>query len=240
LRDVLAALAREAPFTISVKGEVATEPISISLHDVELEQGLRRLLRGTSYAMTYESASASPDSLQLVELTVFGSAKAAANADVQDRGAQPPGRVKAMPLRPGKAAATSTPTGPSPEHRFPASDDPGRRMETLRTLGQQRSPALKTTPGSALDDPPEEVRDTGLKVPHEADTAVPVEQLTRLAREDSNAHVRMDALARLADHAPDAAREAIEAALQDPEPTVREHAERLLEEVESLNTETSN
>ena len=34
--------------------------------------------------------------------------------------------------------------------------------------------------------------------------------------------------------------EALEAALQDAEPTVREHAERLLEEVESLNTETRN
>ena len=62
LRDVLPALAHEAPFTISVKGEVESEPISISLHDVELEQGLRRLLRGTSYAMTYAPASSAPAS----------------------------------------------------------------------------------------------------------------------------------------------------------------------------------
>jgi hypothetical protein len=48
----------------------------------------------------------------------------------------------------------------------------------------------------------------------------------------------MDALALLADHAPEAAREALEAALQDAEPDVREHAERLLEEVETLNTGT--
>jgi histone H3/H4 len=83
------------------------------------------------------------------------------------------------------------------------------------------------------------VRATALEVLRETDTAVPVEQLTRLAREDGNAHVRMDALALLADHAPESAREALEAALQDAD-TVREHAERLLEEVESLNTETSN
>ena len=70
LRDVLAALAHEAPFTIAVTGEVEAAPISIALHDVELEQGLRRLLRGTSYAMTYapaSPASAPPDKPRLVD-----------------------------------------------------------------------------------------------------------------------------------------------------------------------------
>jgi HEAT repeats len=239
-RDVLAALAHEAPFKISVKGEVETEPISISLHDVELEQGLRRLLRDTSYAMTYESASASPDKPQLVELMVFGSEKAAPNSHVQDMGPQPLGTVRAMPLRNRKGAAASTPTDPSPEHHSPVPDDPGQRVEALRTLGQQRSPELETTLGSALDDPQEEVRATALEVLRDTGTAVPVEQLTRLAREDDNAHLRMDALALLADHAPEAAREALEAAVQDAEPAIREHAERLLEEVKSLNTETRN
>jgi hypothetical protein len=255
LRDVLAALAHEAPFTISIKGEVEPEPISISLHDVELEQGLRRLLRGTSYAMTYasaSSASASPDTPRLVELMVFGSDKAAPNSHVQDMGgtvktmpprqdmrSHPLGTVKAMPLRSSEDAAASTPTGPAPEHHSPAPDDPGQRVESLRTLGQQRSPELDTTLGSALDDPQDEVRATALEGLRDTGTAVPVEQLTRLAREDGHAPVRMDALARLADHAPESAREALEAALQDAESTVREHAERLLEEVESRNTETS-
>jgi hypothetical protein len=256
LWDVLAALAHEASFTISVTGEVETEPISIALHDVELEQGLRRLLRGTSYAMTYESApsaSASPNTLRLVELTVFGSAKAAPDSHVQDVGgtvktmplgqdmwSHPLGTVKAMPFSSSKDATASPPAGPSPEHHSPAPDDPEQRVETLRTLGQQRSPALNTTPGSTRDDPLEEVGATALDVLRDTNTAVPVEQLTRLAREDGHAHVRMDALARLADQAPESAREALEAALQDAEPTVREHAERLLEEVESLNTETRN
>jgi hypothetical protein len=240
LQDVLAALAHEAPFTIAVKGEVETEPISIALHDVELEQGLRRLLRGTSYAMTYEAASASPDQPRLVELTVFGSAKAAANADVQDMGSQPLGTVKAMPLSNRQDTAAATLTGPSREHRLPAPGDPRPRVEAFRTLGQQRSQELETTPGSAPDAPQEEAGATALDVLRETNTAVPVEQLTRLAREDGDAQVRMDALARLADQAPESAREALEAALQDAEPTVREHAERLLEDIESSNTETSN
>lgn len=243
LRDVLAALAHEAPFTISVKGEVESEPISISLHDVELEQGLRRLLRGTSYAMTYapaSSAPASPEDLQIVELMVFGSAKAPPNSHVQDMGSQPLGTVKAMPIRNRENAPALAPTGPSPEPHSPAPEDPGQRVEALRTLGQQRSPEIETTLGSALDDPQGEVRATALEVLRDTGTAVPVERLTRLAREDGNAHVRMDALTLLADHAPDAAWEALEAALQDAEPAIREHAERLLEEVESLNTETRN
>jgi hypothetical protein len=238
LRDVLAALAHEAPFTIAVKGEVETEPISIALHDVELEQGLRRLLRGTSYAMTYESAS--PDQPRLVELTVFGSAKAAANSDVQDMGSQPRGTVKAMPLSNREDTAAATLTGPSRQHRLPAPGDPRPRVEAFRILGQQRSQERETTPGAALDDPQEEVGATALNVLQDPNTAVPAEQLTRLAREDGNAQVRMDALARLADQAPESARETLEAALQDAEPTVREHAERLLEDIESLNTETSN
>ena len=252
---MLDALAHEAPFTIFVKGEVESELISIALHDVALEQGLRRLLRGTSYAMTYESASsasASPDTPRLVELMVFGSDKAAPDSHVQEVGStiktmplrqdmrsHPLGTIKAMPLRNSEDAAALAPTGPPPEHHSSTPDDPGQRAETLRTLGQQRSPELETTLGSALDDPQEEVRATALEVLRDTGTAVPVEQLTRLAREDGHAHVRMDALALLADHAPESAREALEAALQDTEPTVREHAERLLEEVESRNTETS-
>jgi HEAT repeats len=240
LRDALAALAHEAPFKISVKGEVETAPISISLHDIELEQGLRRLLRGTSYAMTYAPASAPPDKPRLVELMVFGGEKAAPDSHVQDTGAPPLGTVKAVPLRNRKDAAAPTPAAPSPEYHSPASDDPGQRVETLRTLGQQRSPALETALGSALEDPQEEVRATALEVLRDTSTSVPVERLTRLAREDGNAHVRMDALTLLADHAPEAAREALEAALQDAEPDVREHAERLLEDAESPDTETGN
>jgi HEAT repeat protein len=93
---------------------------------------------------------------------------------------------------------------------------------------------------SALDDPQAEVRATALEVLRDTGTAVPAERLTRLAREDGHVHVRMDALTLLADHAPEAAREALEAALQDAEPAIREHAEHLLEEVELLNTETEN
>jgi hypothetical protein len=256
LRDVLAALAREAPFKISIKGEVETEPVSISLHDIELEQGLRRLLRGTSYAMTYEpasSASASPDKPRLVELVVFGSDKAAPDSHIQSmggtdkampltqgKGSQPLGTIKATPLRNHRDVPASTPTDPSPEQHFSAADDPGQRVEALRMLGQQRSPDLETTLGSALDDPQEEVRATALEVLRDTGSAVPVERITRLAHEDGNAQLRIDALALLADQAPDAAWEALEAALQDAEPTVREHAERLLEEVESLPAGTGN
>jgi HEAT repeats len=256
LRDVLAALADEAPFKISIKGEVETEPISISLHDVELEQGLRRLLRGTSYAMTYEpasSASASPDQLQIVELMVIGSEKAASNSHVQDMGgtvkamlprqdlgSQPFTTIMAMPIRTSKEAAASTTTDPSPEQHFPASDDPAPRVEALRTLGQQRSPELEATLGSALDDPQEEVRATALEVLRDTGSAVPAERITQMAREDGNARLRIDALALLADHAPDAAWEALESALQDADPTVREEAERRLEEVESQTNQTGN
>jgi hypothetical protein len=254
LRDVLSALAHEAPFKISIKGDVETEPVSISLHDVELEQGLRRLLRGTSYAMTYEpvsSASASPDKPRLVELMVVGSEKAAPNPDVQSMGGtakamtltqgmapQPFGTIKAMPLRTHMDAPVSTPHDPSPEQHLPSSDDPQQRVKALRTLGQQRSPELETTLGSALDDPQEEVRATALEVLRDTGSAVPVERITRLAREDGNAQLRIDALALLADHAPDAAWEALESALQDAELTVREHAERLLEEVESQTNQS--
>jgi hypothetical protein len=130
LRDVLSALALEAPFKISIKGEVETEPISVSLHDVELEQGLRRLLRGTSYAMTYEPASpasASADKPRLVELMVIGGDKTAPNSHVQSMGgtvkampltqgmgSQPFGTVGAMPLRTHRDAPVSTSTDPSP------------------------------------------------------------------------------------------------------------------------------
>jgi HEAT repeats len=256
LRDVLSALAHEAPFKISIKGEVEKEPISISLHDVELEQGLRRLLRGISYAMTYEpasSASATPDRPRLVELMVIGSEKPDPNSHVQSMGgtvkampltqgtgSQPFGTPNSLPLRNRKDAPGSTPTDPSPEQHPPASDDPGQRVEALRTLGQQRSPELETTLGSALDDPQEEVRATALEVLRDTGSAVPVERITRLAREDGNAQLRIDALALLADHAPDAAWEALESALQDAEPSVREHAESLLEEVESQTDQTGN
>jgi hypothetical protein len=231
LRDALATLAHEAPFKISVKGEVEAGPVSTSLHDVELEQGLRRLLRGTSYAMTYapaSSAPASPDQLRIVELMVFGSEKAASNPRDRVMGPQPFDATEALPLRSGEDATASVPTVPPPEDRSPSLDD----------LGQRRSPEIETTLGSALDDPQEEVRATALEVLRDTGTAVPVERLTRLAREDAHAHVRMNALAPLADHAPEAAQQALEAALQDAEPAIRERAERLLEDLQSLGRGT--
>jgi HEAT repeat protein len=171
---------------------------------------------------------------------VFGRGKAAPNSHVQGVGSQTLGTDKAMPPRNSEETTTSAPAGSSPGHHSPAPDDPGQRVETLRTLGQQRSPALEAMLDSALDDPQAEVRATALEVLRDTGTAVPAERLTRLAREDGHVHVRMDALTLLADHAPEAAREALEAALQDAEPAIREHAEHLLEEVELLNTETEN
>jgi hypothetical protein len=173
---------------------------------------------------------------RLVELMVFGSEKAAPNSHVQGMG----GTVKVMPLGNYRDAQVSTPTDPPPEQHFPASDDPGQRVEALRTLGQQRSPELETTLGFALDDPQEAVCATALDVLRDTGSAVPVERITRLARGDGNAQLHIDALALLAAQAPDAAWEALEAALQDAEPTVREHTEPLLEEVESLPVGTGN
>jgi hypothetical protein len=179
------------------------------------------------------SASASPDKPRLVELIVVGRDKAAPNSRVQVMG----GAVKAMPLRNHRGTAVSTSTDPSAGQHFPASNDPGQRVEALRTLGQQRSPEFETTLCSALHDPQVEVRATALEVLRDTGSAVPVERTTRLAREDGNAQLRMEAVALLADHA---AWEALESALQDAEPTVREYAERLLEEVESQPNQTAN
>jgi hypothetical protein len=119
LRDALAALAHEAPFKISVKGEVEAGPVSITLHDVELEQGLRRLLRGTSHAMTYapaSSAPASPGKLRIVELTVFRSEKAASDPQGRVMGSQPLDATEAMPPRSSENATALAPTDPSPEY----------------------------------------------------------------------------------------------------------------------------
>jgi hypothetical protein len=182
------------------------------------------------------SASASPDKPRLVELMVVGRDKAAPNSHVQVMG----GTVKAMPLRNHRGTAVSTSTDPSAGQHFPASDHPGQRIEAPRTPGQQRGPEFETTLSSALHDPQVEVRATALEVPRDTGSAVPVERTTRLAREDGNVQLRMEAVALLADHAPDAAWEALESALQDAEPTVREYAERLLEEVESQPNQTAN
>jgi hypothetical protein len=239
VRDAPAALAHEAPFKSSVKGEIEAGPVSITLYGVELVQGLRRLLRGTSCAMTYaptSSALASPDQPRVVELMVFGSEKAASNPRGRVVGSQPLDTTEAIPPGSSENATALAPTDPSAERHSPLLDDLGQRIKTLRTLRQQRSPELETTLGSALDDPQEEVRATALEVLRDTDTAVPVERLTRLAREDGHAHLRMDALALLTDRTPEAAREVIEAALQDAEPAIRERAERLLGDLQSLGS----
>jgi hypothetical protein len=52
LRTVLAAVSEKASITVKSPGNLE-KPITIEFHDIPLEQGLRRILRGVSYALIY-------------------------------------------------------------------------------------------------------------------------------------------------------------------------------------------
>lgn len=237
LRDALAAVARAAPLKVTISGP-ADEPVSLNVTDVDMERGIRQLLRGQSYVLVHAPLRPAPGqaATRLVGFLVISDAGAhgTGGADAPDHAAAR--RPSARPARPGRPeeivkTRVSGRAADELSHAALWAPFPDERVAALKALSRRAGGAPGVAPvlealATALSDPEESVRAVALDLlaPY-AGPAVPVEALARLAREDRNPSLRRQAVARLAGQTREDARAAVRLALSDPDPAVRELAQ---------------
>lgn len=250
LGAALAAVARAAQIKVEMRGQL-DERVSLRVTDVDLEDGVRRLLRGQSYALTRTGLGpASTESGRpLMEIVVMGRGQPVATASSP---AEASARRDMMQIAPGLAEiGTGAPPKPPAGGSGPSITAWERSRAALwAPLAQERVVALRAlatrarrqgeTGGAreivlaALEDPDESVRAAALEViALPRGPAVPVETIARLAQQDPSPTIRRQAVRRLAEMSQAEARRALWSSLSDPDPTVREFAGTALESIQA-------
>jgi len=198
--------------------QLADELVTISLHDLPVEEALRRLLRGRDFVLV-SSAGRPP------EAHVYGRSTGAAAAPAP--AASPSSAPAGEPVDRGSIAALrhQALTDPDPAARSRAleglaasAEQRAARDAVLEVLDRESNPGLLQR---ALDI-------VG------ADRTIPLEPLVRLAMSNPAPEVRVKALTQLAAHVArdPRARQTLElAAADDDTPGVRDAARALLQQV---------
>jgi hypothetical protein len=229
--QALATLARALPVPITIRGSVGREPVSIALDGISVESALRQLLRGRSYVAVYGEDAANPGVPRLAEIIVLGE-PGAGGQDVEREASPTTPMPASMPAPPMKRIRTSPPRDERELHHLARRGaTAGERRGALTALAHRR-PGRDTTAllAAALDDPDEQVRAVALRHLAALPDAPPAAAVARVAREDTSPHLRRRALDLLALAPSRESERELHRALTDPDPGVREHAERLLQD----------
>jgi len=212
---VLAALARETRLVVTVNGSPADEPVSVTLTEVDLESGIRRLLLGRSYLLVSAEEPAQPghpQSGRLLEVVVLS-------------------RVSALATATGPDGDRSGLHGGRARNRRDRAADETDRVRVLRLASQREGEQALPMLAAALGDPDESVRRTALDAIKDIAERVPVDEVARMSRLDASPRLRTRALELLAERAKDEAGDPLRLALNDPDPEVSERAGELLDDL---------
>jgi HEAT repeats len=254
LADVLAAIGERAGFEVSVRG-TADMSVSMVLAEIPLEEGLRQLLRGGSFAFFYDRPRAEP-AAELVELRVYAFEEGAAQPH-PDRAAAPaseqPATLSAPMLHDDEAAPVISPLDPLEDRlefaRIEARAGKPRSRENLITLvledehadvrglaasalGRLGGPEAGGVLAEALSDRDWRVRGRAAWALGAAWGDQAVAPLTGLLIEERARSVRRVAAYTLSRIQGDAARDALEPLREDRDPAVRRIATLALEAAE--------
>jgi hypothetical protein len=227
LRDVLEKLSRLLNIEVSLEKSVGDEMVTVEFKNLPLEEGIRRILQGKSYALTYAQSSNSRGrkaSPRVVGIRVVpkgaGSSTAQGNTDpeaVHFNGNAAQGQRNAEQEKPREALAAA---------------DVKDRLDALKALkdgAEENKMETLQAVVAGLEDQDAEVREAALDVLKNVDGPVPFEPLSEVALNDASPGHRMDALMLLAERNGQAALGPLNQALKDPDPGVNEMAKELLE-----------
>lgn len=219
LGKVLEELGRKANLQIFMDGVIAKETVTIEFKNLLLEEGIRRILQGRNYALTYADASSNSALPQVTGIKVvqYGSGTSMTQAD---RGSSAAGKKKnARPLEDVIKEISEAP-------------DAASRIIALKEL-HDWSGEPKTVPVivAALRDDDPYVRKTALELLEDADNP-PVEPIANVALNDPNPQLRIYALEILVDTNEDAAGSYLKKASNDSDPKVKKLAQELLKELQ--------
>lgn len=267
LAAVLAAIGQQAEITISVSDDLTSERLSVSFQNVPLEEALKRVLAGQSYAFAYTQDKGRE--------VISGVRLFAKHKPVPPTNAAPTGMPALAQLPGSQGLPTPLPAtrswgyGGSPmnkETRAPIGEDVPLD-ELTRSFSQTKDPALRSAMldamadrgeeeekpvapvlATALSDSDEEVRTNALNLLKTTFEPVPLGPLARMAATDNNADLRMEAMTLMADQlfAEERTQEewtvahaSLSRSLSDSNEDVREQAEMLLSELSQSVQPTS-
>ena len=208
LRWVLDEIVRQSGILILPGTEVGDPRITIDFDDLELEQGLRRLLYEWDVFVFYRNTNA------LRSVWFY-----------------PPGKGEHILPAPIEAWGSTQEVAGMLTDR-----DPAQRMNALQVLAQRNPKEAGKAVVNALADRDEEVRRTALVAALTYSIAVPTDTLVGLVYSDASATIRHDALAALsglvANYQPDTHVDIApiaQRAINDPDVNVQDLAEKILD-----------
>lgn len=254
LAAVLAAIGQQAQITVSVPDDITSERLlSLSFHNVPLEEALKRVLAGQSYTFAYKQDKGR-EVISGVRLFAKYEQPPPANSMpalaqlTGSRGLPTPlpttrswGRGRSTMNEKTVAAVSDDVPLDELKRSFSETKDPARRSATLEAMADRGeegpvAPILST----ALSDSDEAVRTTALDLLKSSSEPVPLGPLAQMAATDNNPDLRIEAMQLMADQLLEegrtkeewgVVRASLDRSLSDPNPDVREQAEMLLSDL---------
>jgi len=233
LGEVLQALAREARVAVDVRGSAAAEAISASFDGLPLEEGVKRLLTGRNYTLAFEPQAPAGRSPRLIQIRVLSEGAGSLTTTSE-----------ATPA----AEATPTPVKPPASHSLDAlarevqqAREPAARIAALKALVEQGGTGEQAVAAatSALKDGDPQVRGTALGVAREHGLLVEDGTLREIAVKDSSTQLRVQAWVALVERSEtvEDERQRLNQAFQDPDPGIKDWAERKLAQIAEEDAE---
>lgn len=233
LAEALAELASAVPFRVTFRGD-ATAPVSARFEGIDVEDAVRRLLRGRSFTLVFsDPASDAGEAPRLLEVVVFAKGgavnaggRAADNAVIGLH--SPPGEPTATDHYAARSPARRV-SGRAPAELATRDPDPRRRVSALQALGR-RGATERTLVAfeAALEDEDAAVRVRALQLFAELDRYPSVAQFSRLLHGDSSPAVRREAIRLLGAVATEDALELARQLTSDHDAEVRQRARALV------------
>jgi hypothetical protein len=265
LAAVLTAVGQQTQITISVSDDIKSERVSLSFQNVPLEEALKRVLAGQSYAFVYKQGEGGN--------VISGVRLFAKHEQVPPTDFAPSGLPAITQLTGNQGLPTPPPTtrlwgrGGSTmnEEKGASVGDDVPLDELKRSFSETKDPALRSAMleamsdrgeegpvapvlSTALSDSDEEVRATALNLLKSTSEPVPLGPLALMTATDNNPDLRMEAMTLMADQlfVDERTKEdwaivhaSLSGSLSDPNQDVREQAEMLLPELSQLAQPTS-
>lgn len=231
LEQVLKKLAQQTDIKAYLRESVAKEEVYAQIDNLPLEEGIKRLLKGKNYVLTYDPASLSkdnPTSRKIKELRVVsgsGTLEEVGDAEMSD---SPSTEENSLVSSGEKSLEELT------QEALQASE-PEDRVKALQGLARwsrigKKEEVLSTAVTALREDETTEVRKGALDLlVDQMPGTIPLEPLADTAQKDSDPELRRRALVHLVSMSdPKNAVKYLKQALNDPDSKVRQEAQMIL------------
>lgn len=215
LVEVVERVAQTLFLTSHVAPGLEDTRVTLTIKDVPVRQGIDQLLANTNYVLTDR------------DLYVWARGGSLKGGEWRER---------QQVLSPNEPKESEEISEEELQHQAIYGEDPEARTTALEMLSIEENETVIPTLVQALRDSSPEVRGLALELLGDAEGPIPIDQISKIVKEDPNPEQRMEAIVVLASRDEEAAQTILQNALNDSDPEVAEMAKSILED-EELDTE---